>query len=115
MITFKLKTYTDSDSIHDITEAVSGAGLLGGTSYGGYYLGRINKQHSLARARIEAEDKARATRDKLAKVAKKARVKERLAENAAYKKSLKKAKIGGAVALGSGLILGANEAIKCNE
>ena len=46
MITFKLKTYTDSDSIHDITEAVSGAGLLGGTSYGGYYLGRVGKQQA---------------------------------------------------------------------
>ena len=112
MITFKLKTYTDSDSIHDLVEATSGTGLLAGASYGGYYLGRVDKHLSKAKAREEALDKARDTRDKLSKIAKKERVHERLSKNLVYKKSLKKAKIGGAVALGSGLILGANEALK---
>ena len=104
---FYEKKYSD-----EAVEAAAGLGVIGGGIPGAYYLGKVKKSRDYAKARVEAEDRARAARDKLSKGAKKIRFQERLKNNPKYAKNKKIGLIGTGIALGSGLGYGLYEKFK---
>lgn len=109
MIKFTPKRYSDTD---EIVEGITGAGVLGGSAYGAYNLSSAGRTKKFIRARVKAENRARATRDQLSRAANKVRVTERLEGHPTFKKRMTKGKIGAGIALGSGLAYGLYEKSK---